>query len=132
MSLLATLIYLGMTLKEIPRALWKQKAVNLFICEQCSSMILEDMKIFFQNIHKNNFLINTILETQSSFNINFIQEPFWSFLKEELISVIKECSNTSTPGPDKSFWRHLKRIIKDDIYLNKFINIANMYININH
>jgi len=54
------------------------------------------------------------------------------FLKKELISTIKKCSNILTPGPDKLSWRHLKRIIKDDAYLNKFINIANAYIDIGH
>jgi len=38
-------------------------------------MILEKIKIYLQNIWKNNFLINIILETYSSFNIIFIQEP---------------------------------------------------------
>ena len=37
-------------------------------------MILKDIKIFSQNIHKNNFLINIILEIQRSYNIIFIQE----------------------------------------------------------
>jgi len=69
-----------MALKEIPRDLWKQKIVNSFICEWHSSMIFKDIKIFSQNVHKNNFLINTILEMQSSFDIIFIQEPSWSFL----------------------------------------------------
>jgi len=43
-------------------------------------MILENIKIYLQNIWKNNFIINTILETHSSFNIIFIQEPFWSII----------------------------------------------------
>ncbi len=54
------------------------------------------------------------------------------FLKKELISIIKKCSNILTPGPDKLSWRHLKRIIKDNAYLNKFINIANACIDIGH
>jgi len=43
-------------------------------------MTLKDIKIFSQNVHKNNFIINTILETQSFFNIIFIQELSWSFI----------------------------------------------------
>ena len=39
-------------------------------------MILENIKIYSQNVHKNNFIINTILETHLSFNIIFIQELF--------------------------------------------------------
>ena len=45
-------------------------AVNL-------SMICNVLKIFSQNIQKNNLIVNTILETQSAFNIMFIQEPPW-------------------------------------------------------
>jgi len=54
------------------------------------------------------------------------------FLKEELISAIKKCSNTLTLRLNKLSWRHLKRIVKDDTCLNKFINIANTYIGIGH
>jgi len=44
-------------------------------------MILKNIKIFLQNICKNNFIINTILETQISFDIVFIQEPLWSTIR---------------------------------------------------
>jgi len=37
-----------------------------------------------------------------------------------------------TSGPDKLSWRYLKKIVKDDAYLNKFINIANACIDIGH
>ena len=40
-------------------------------------MILKDLKIFLQNIWKNNFIINTILEVNYNFDIIFIQEPSW-------------------------------------------------------
>ena len=39
-------------------------------------MIIKDIKIFLQNVWKNNLIVNTILETQFEFNIVFIQEPF--------------------------------------------------------
>jgi len=35
---------------------------------------MKDIKIFSQNIHKNNFIVNTILEMQDAFDIIFIQE----------------------------------------------------------
>ena len=44
-------------------------------------MILENLKIFSQNIWKNNFIIKTILEAHSDFNIIFIQKPSWSFIR---------------------------------------------------
>ena len=60
-------------------------------------MILKDIHIFSQNIYKNNFIINTILKTYSSFDIIFIQEPSWSHIwsipsfnnkdREELVGI---------------------------------------------
>ena len=41
-------------------------------------MILKEIKIFSQNIQKNNLVVNTILETQFFFDIVFIQEPSWT------------------------------------------------------
>ena len=52
----------------------------MFICECQRNMILKNLNIFFQNVRKNNFIINTILESHSSFDIIFIQEPSWSTL----------------------------------------------------
>jgi len=40
-------------------------------------MIFTNIKIFLQNICKNNLLTNTILETQKDFDIIFIQELSW-------------------------------------------------------
>ena len=41
-------------------------------------MIFSNLKIFLQNIRKNNLIVNTILELKADFNIVFIQEPSWS------------------------------------------------------
>ena len=40
-------------------------------------MILKNLKILSQNVWKNYLIVNTILETQSHFNIILIQEPSW-------------------------------------------------------
>ena len=37
-------------------------------------MIVKDLKIFSQNVQKNNFIINTILKVNHNFNVIFIQE----------------------------------------------------------
>jgi len=55
-----------------------------------------------------------------------------SFLKEEFISVIKKYNNLSTSKLDKLSWRHLKKIIKDIVCLNKLIDIANACIDLGH
>jgi len=54
------------------------------------------------------------------------------FSKKELFSVIKKCNNSLTPRPDKLSWRHFKKIVKNIACLNKFIDIANAYIDIGH
>ena len=43
-------------------------------------MILKNLKILLQNVHKNHLIVNTILETHSHFNIILIQEPPWSVI----------------------------------------------------
>ena len=90
MLLLVIPVQQRMAFQEILRASWKQKTVNLFICEWCPSMILKDVKIFSQNIHKNNFIINTILETHNSYDIIFIQELPWFFIHSIPSSMNKE------------------------------------------
>ena len=47
---------------------------NSFSHEHQQNMILKDLKIFLQNIQKNNFIINTILKINNNFDIIFIQE----------------------------------------------------------
>ena len=54
------------------------------------------------------------------------------FLKEEFVSAIEKCNNSSTSGLNKLSWRHLKKIIRDTAYLNKLIDIANGCINLGH
>ena len=41
-------------------------------------MIVQNLKIFSQNVHKNSLVTNTILETHSHFDIILIQELLWS------------------------------------------------------
>ena len=43
-------------------------------------MIIKNIKLFSQNIQRNKFLTNIILETNYNFNIIFIQELAWSII----------------------------------------------------
>ena len=43
-------------------------------------MILKSLKVLFQNVQKNHLIINTILKTQTHFDIILIQEPPWSII----------------------------------------------------
>ena len=45
-------------------------------------MIVQNLKIFSQNVCKNSLIINTILETKNHFNIILIQEPPWSEIRK--------------------------------------------------
>ena len=45
-------------------------------------MIVKNLKIFLQNIHKNSLLVNTLLETLVHFDIILIQEPPWSEIQK--------------------------------------------------
>jgi len=45
---------------------------------------------------KHDFVINTILKTQISFNIVFIQEPSWSFIYS--LSSLKNCEEEELVG----------------------------------
>ena len=53
-------------------------------------MIIKNIKIFSQNIWKNNLIVNTILEIQFEFNILFIQELFWLTIHSILSSKSKD------------------------------------------
>ena len=41
----------------------------------------------------------------------FLPSPWASFSKEEFRNTIANCNNSSTPGPDKLLWSHLKHIL---------------------
>ena len=53
-------------------------------------------------------------------------------MKEEFRLALVNCNNSSTPGPDKLSWSHLKIILKDDNCLNFIINITNAYIEVGY
>jgi len=59
-------------------------------------MIFKDLKIFLQNVRKNNLIVNTILELKMDFNIIFIQEPSW--LTICIISSSRNCEEESLVG----------------------------------
>ena len=54
------------------------------------------------------------------------------FSKEEFRSTITDCNNSSTPGPDKLSWSHLKTILKHNECLTNIINIVNACINLSY
>jgi len=57
---------------------------------------------------------------------------WFPFLKAEIINAINKYNNSSTLGPDKLSWRHLKKIIKNKECISKLIDIANTCIKLGH
>jgi len=53
-------------------------------------MIIKNIKLFSQNVQKNKLLTNTILETNKDFDIIFIQELPWLFIRFIPSSLSKE------------------------------------------
>ena len=53
-------------------------------------MIIKELKIFLQNVCKNHFFTNIILENNKNFNIIFIQELSWLVTKTILSLISKE------------------------------------------
>jgi len=45
-------------------------------------MILKSLKILSQNVHKNAFIIHSLLETQNCYDIILIQKPSWSEIQK--------------------------------------------------
>jgi len=92
-----------MALKGIHENLGQPKELNSFSCEWLHNMILKDLKIFSQNVQKNNFLINTILEVNQNFNIIFIQELSWMTIRS--IPSSANCEGTPLVGiPNHPNW----------------------------
>jgi len=92
-----------MALKGIHENLGQLKELNSFSCEWLHNMILKDLKIFSQNIWKNNFLINTILKVNQNFDIIFIQELLWTTIRSIPSSV--NCEGASLVGiPNHPNW----------------------------
>jgi len=46
--------------------------------------------------------------------------------------MIEKCNNSLAPGPDKLSWSHIKRIVKIEECISKFIDIANVCIDLEH
>ena len=76
-------------------------------------MIIKNIKIFSQNIQKNNLIINMILETQFEFNILFIQEPSWSTI----------CSIPSSKSKDSKELIGVPNHLNQLVFANKLSNI---------
>ena len=55
----------------------------------------------------------------------FAPYSWYLFLEVEFTSSIAKCNNLFAPGLNKLAWRHLKYILKDNMYLKNVINFMN-------
>jgi len=58
--------------------------------------------------------------------------PWPEFSREEFKFALSSCNNSSTPGPDKLSWNHLKTIFDDIKCLDTFVQMANACINLGY
>ena len=80
------------------------------------------------NIAQHRHIESDILEELGSY-----LSLFWTcFAEEEFISSLLKYSNSSTPGPNKLSWRHLKIILKDSTCLSNIVSIVNVCIKLGH
>jgi len=115
-------------------------------------MIVENLKIFSQNICKNSLLVNTLLKTLTHFNIILIQEPPWSKIckipsslncKEDPLMGSNHHPNWTTyariPSNDKDFPRvlvyvniclsALRFLLQKDIFNDRDVSLISFSIN---
>ena len=88
-------------------------------------MIIKDIKIFSQNVHKNNLIVNTILETKFSFNIIFIQEPSWTTIHFILSSRCSE-GEELVGVPNYPNWLTFSRNLTSDNNFPRVITYVNI------
>jgi len=88
-------------------------------------MILKDLKIFSQNIRKNNFIINTILKVNYNFDVIFIQELSWTTIRSIFSS--DTCEGVLLVGivnhPNWLIFAREPDIINDCLRVMIFVNI---------
>ena len=90
-------------------------------------MIIKNLRIFLQNIWKNSLIINTILETQSQFDIIFIQEPSWSEIRR--ISSSLDCKGEMLIGTTHHpNWLSFARIPSEESDYPRVIAYINIHL----
>ena len=89
---------------------------------------------FWQVLH---FIFNTAQYLSVDCDVldklgSFLSLSWTHFAEEEFISSLLKYNNSSTPGPDKLLWRHLKIVLKDSMCLRNVVTITNACIKLGH
>jgi len=90
-------------------------------------MIVQNLKIFLQNVHKSSIVLNTILETLFHFNIILIQEPSWSEIRK--IPSSSNCDGDPLMGTcHHPNWISFARLPSNGIDSPRVISYVNIYL----
>ena len=90
-------------------------------------MIVRNLKIFSQNVHKNSLIINTILKTQNHFDIILIQELPWSEIRK--IPSTSSCEGEPLMGTcHHSNWISFARFPSDNNDFPRVITYINIHL----
>ena len=90
-------------------------------------IIVENLKIFSQNIYKNSLLVNTLLETLTHFDIILIQEPPWSEICK--IPSSSNCKGDPLMGSNHHpNWTTYARIPSNDKDFPRVLVYVNIYL----
>ena len=90
-------------------------------------MIVKNLKIFSQNIHKNFLILNTLLKTLNHFDIILIQEPPWS----EIQKIPSTSNSNGEPLMGTIYhpnWISFARVPLDKKDFSRVITYVNIYL----
>jgi len=88
-------------------------------------MIIKDLRIFSQNVQKNNLIVNIILEVNVESNIIFIQELLWSTICS--IPSSRNCKEKSLVGVvNHSNWLTFSRSLETESDYSRVVTYVNI------
>ena len=94
-------------------------------------MIVKNIKILLQNVCKNLLIINTLLETQTQFNIILIQEPPWSEIHKVPSSSNNEGDSLMGTCHHPN-WITFTRFPSDRLDSSRVISYVNIHLSLLH
>jgi len=85
------------------------------------------LKFFSQNVRKNKLIVDTILDTQFSYDIIFIQEPLWSIIHS--VPSSNNCQEEPLVGiPHHPNWITFARPLSNQLDYPRVMTFINIHI----
>ena len=111
----------------------KQKLPAIEVIKFNNQPCLETSDLWHAFHNSFNIVLHCNIKKDILDKIILILPSFWeSFSEEEFLNALTKCNNSSTPGPDKLSWSHLKHVFRDKACLNNIIRIVNTSIDLGH